>query len=509
MPWIYGTATGYQAIADILSDVMTGTSLHSIDSIDSAGTGYSVGDELTVSGGTATIPAILEVLTVGGSGEVTSVRIRNAGLYTVAPSDPVAVTGGGGSGAEFNLTFDHNGWVKRRAVGTASAVQSAAVNAGGTGYTVGDELTVSGGTASADAVFEVTAAPGGVVSAVVLLRCGNYSVAPSNPASTTGGSGSGCTLDLTFGNGTDQREIVLEGEGSGADEIFAGWRTFSDASSGARNLELFGLTGFGPAETFLNQPGLSPGRHEATTGGCYIVSNDLSNSFWIRVTPRAALFVVKAAVTYSSGHVGLLNPYATEGEWPYPLFICGTTSTRYALPSTTGATTMTGVSNPKAFTGVTLGPGQIRHADGTWRVVNNWDTGGSGGSERTNGILMYPTGRIQTAAIIPDEDEYFLITGFSDHWLTEIPVTDGTQQMRTLPTEDSGGDIFMRVQCTLFDITGSAPQSILGDVDGLFWFPSDGSVAAENRLAEDTTRFFVANLANRTDIWNFYCIQED
>lgn len=78
-------------------------------------------------------------------------------------------------------------------------VDLASINAGGTGYAKGDTLTVSGGTAGEPATAEVLAVASGVVTSVSLLNAGTYSASPSSPASTTtDGSGTGCTLTLTF-----------------------------------------------------------------------------------------------------------------------------------------------------------------------------------------------------------------------------------------------------------------------------------------------------------------------
>lgn len=79
----------------------------------------------------------------------------------------------------------------------ASAV---AIQAGGTGYTVGDVLTVSGGTleaAGTRTTATVTAVSGGVVTAVSLTNPGEWATVPTSPAATTGGTGTGCTLNLT------------------------------------------------------------------------------------------------------------------------------------------------------------------------------------------------------------------------------------------------------------------------------------------------------------------------
>lgn len=73
--------------------------------VDDDGAGYTAGDVLTVVGGTGLLPAELTVETVGGGGEITGVSISNAGLYNVAPTNPVTVTGGTGTGAEFIVTF--------------------------------------------------------------------------------------------------------------------------------------------------------------------------------------------------------------------------------------------------------------------------------------------------------------------------------------------------------------------------------------------------------------------
>jgi hypothetical protein len=70
------------------------------------GTGYAVGNILTVSGGFGQINAELTVSAIGGGGAVTGVTISNAGSYTEIPSNPVNVTGGAGTGATFDIVFE-------------------------------------------------------------------------------------------------------------------------------------------------------------------------------------------------------------------------------------------------------------------------------------------------------------------------------------------------------------------------------------------------------------------
>jgi hypothetical protein len=75
--------------------------------INAAGTGYTAGDTLDVVGGLGPITTELTVTTVNGSGGITGVTISNAGQYAEIPANPVSVTGGSGSAATFNLTFDN------------------------------------------------------------------------------------------------------------------------------------------------------------------------------------------------------------------------------------------------------------------------------------------------------------------------------------------------------------------------------------------------------------------
>lgn len=82
-------------------------------------------------------------------------------------------------------------------------IASAAVVAGGTGYKVGDLLTVSGGTGAARAALvRVATVAAGAVTAVTVEDGGVYSAVPGSGAATTAtsGSGSGCTLNPTGGD---------------------------------------------------------------------------------------------------------------------------------------------------------------------------------------------------------------------------------------------------------------------------------------------------------------------
>lgn len=508
MAFIFGTSPDYQAFADILRRVAIGTSLQNITAIATGGTGYVAGNILTVSGGTSVVAAQIEVLTVGGSGEVLTARIRNAGLYTTTPANDASVTGGSGTGATFTLSWGTNGWTSRRATNCANALQSAAVAVGGTGYAVNDVLTVSGGTFSSQATVRVaTVDGGGAVTSVVVVNQGDYTTAPANPASTTGGSGTGCTLNLTFGSG--EREIILEGSGSGSDEIIVGWKTFFDSASGARNMILHGFTGYEPALPYNDQPGRSPGLETASTGtdqgGCYVPLSNSIVTWWISVTPRRIVFVAKVGTCYGTGHLGFLNPFATAGEWPYPMFIAGSTNNRFTLPSDSTIHT-SGFMDPVSASLSNAGPGLLRTADGQWRSVYNSSIQGSNRLSRSSGEQVYPAGRISSPSGVPSEDSWY---GNSLPWDQFIPSSGipGTQQARLLRTTFSGGDRFVRLPAT---IIGTSPNVIYGEVDGCFWFDAAATgIVPENRFTDGDERFTVFNNGQRGDNWARWALRED
>jgi len=95
--------TLYFDSADDLSTFVNSAKEVASAAIAAGGTGYAVDDILTLVGGTFERVGKLRVTTVT-TGAVTAVSVEEEGAYTVVPTDPVAVTGGSGNDATFNLT---------------------------------------------------------------------------------------------------------------------------------------------------------------------------------------------------------------------------------------------------------------------------------------------------------------------------------------------------------------------------------------------------------------------
>jgi hypothetical protein len=132
------TAGGVQATAS------ASIWLAGITSIANGGTGYSVNDVLTVSGGTFTTAATVTVLTTSG-GVVTSVGVNTNGQYSVAPTNPASFTGGTGAGLTVNLLFNF-------------AATGFTITNAGSGYVEQPTVTFSGGGGSGAAAYATVGA---------------------------------------------------------------------------------------------------------------------------------------------------------------------------------------------------------------------------------------------------------------------------------------------------------------------------------------------------------------
>jgi len=84
------------------------------------------------------------------------------------------------------------------------AVVNIGINAGGTGYVVGDNLTLSGGTGTS-AKLRVESVAAGVITGIILIDAGDYTSGPTSPSGVTGGTGTGATF--TFDN--EVQDIVF------------------------------------------------------------------------------------------------------------------------------------------------------------------------------------------------------------------------------------------------------------------------------------------------------------
>ena len=99
---------------------------------------------------------------------------------------------------------------------TASAIitiLSYTISAGGSGYTVGDTVTLTGGTFTQAWSGTVATVSAGAITSITTVASGSYTVFPTGPAALSGGTGSGATLSTFSGGITSVITITNAGSG--------------------------------------------------------------------------------------------------------------------------------------------------------------------------------------------------------------------------------------------------------------------------------------------------------
>jgi hypothetical protein len=178
-----GTTANYQSL---VGAVTTKTPIHSVGGTD---TNIALALQSKGTGG-IDLAAGSSGVNISNGGTVTAITRISAGTgYTSFPSIAIsAPTTAGGVQAILSLTT--NGMFS----------SAATIQVGGTGYTLSDVVTLVGGTPTGGAAtFTVTGVTAGVITAVTALNFGAYNVLPTAPVSVTGGTGTGATLNPSYG----------------------------------------------------------------------------------------------------------------------------------------------------------------------------------------------------------------------------------------------------------------------------------------------------------------------
>lgn len=203
-----GDGSGAAATIELAYDWAGGASIPGVlgfYALANFGGGYSVGDVLTLVGGTYTRPAKFRVLSVFSGGQIyaddnNKLEVVDYGSYSVVPGygfgSSIAVTGGTGSGATFR------GWW---------ALGEATITAPGANYTSPPTVTVVGGGGT-----------GGAVSAALGL---GISTVPTASSTITG-------LDHLEG-----KEVIVWGDGEDLSPLVVDVQTTYTVTGGQVNLD--------------------------------------------------------------------------------------------------------------------------------------------------------------------------------------------------------------------------------------------------------------------------------
>lgn len=510
--------------------------------VNAGGSGYSVGDKLYVSGGTYSVQAELEV-TGESSGVVTTVQVNNPGIYSAQPSNPVSTTtdGGGtgctidltfsagtgivtavhisdsgvytsqasnpvsqntssgsGTGAKFEITYTDTAWDTELDYEEYEAT-GVAIDTAGTGYTEGDIVTVVGGTFTSATTVEITAVSAGVPTAVAIDDDGNYKTTPSNPASTSGGTGSGLTLTMSWSlSSIELKYLILHNTNTDAYVGFRG-RMYAGAET-AYYIEVSGLTGFtSDSTTWSEQPGFGNQSYAKVplSGG----ASPATVYYWISVSDRRITGAFKVGSVYPNMYAGLLDPFLTAAEYEYPMLALGCQTD--PVPYTYSGAGFAGMNQPAAasYGDAELGPGILRMPDGSHEPVVNWyESGGSPITETTH------------VAVLPGWDGSLPNPSGSNGWYNASSLMSWSTLFRrdlSISIQDYLGrvnDEFVLVPCMLVSQTLGR---LYGTMSGVYAMNPDGEVISEDVIKVGTDVYRVFQNCNKSNRNYYFALKEE
>lgn len=559
MAWITGTGIAdYRAMLDEMITNATSDHLASVSSIVAGGTGYAVDDIITFTDGTFTKAAKLRVTSVS-SCAITGVRVEEGGAYTVDPdltaNSSHTNSGSGNDDATFDLTMNSEPWtVERRAQEAVSATAATA----GSGYTVGDDVTLTmdgggvlgatgeGSTYGVAPVFNVDSVDGGGgITGLSLVTAGHLEETPDVDTGTgglqanvTGGTGTGAVLTVTYQDvGSSQEDVVvLSAPGTtGSEQILTAFRTFQATDESTFNTcfnwQLFGLVEFNSGLALHAQNNISYGLDAAdgsqeTDGGCFMVlkedDSDPDISYWMSVNNRRIILIckVETATTthYSAMYVGHLDPFGTSDEAPYPLWIQGCTSRENSWWGDTVIGRISGLSDVYGVSGKLNGPAQYR-VGGSWETFHNYscNDGGSPSRSATSDFIVFPTGVPTRTPQSDDEITDNPVNGLDFEDIFPTSGSPGVPNVLFRPTPNTGDD--SRPLLPLSPLATDNPTNPVsfvytpyGQLNNCFWVSASDSgtdLSSESTVKIGDDRYRVFQNGNQTQAFSFFAVKEE
>ena len=211
---------------------------------------------------------------------------------------------------------------------TVGGIITAYVVAGGSGYTVGDTLTLTGGTnGNGNATVKVATVSSGVVTNVYILANGTGKYVTAT-FTTSGGTGTGCTIGAT--GATTSTQLLVQG---GLDATQATTDDLIRVNAGGGTTKVFGVAGNGNVSATGTITGTTGSFTNITASGIITSVGDIEAT--------DAIITSRNRATKKSGY-GTIPAKSLVEPYSLGVIVSPTSSTHFigvALDAVTGATT--------------------------------------------------------------------------------------------------------------------------------------------------------------------------
>lgn len=268
----------------------------------------------------------------------------------------------------------------------------------------------------------------------------------------------------------------------GLSQILVGISPFENAGTGWYNLRLNGYTAFDASADFFDQPG---GIKTTPPYGPVLPLTDSSIGYWFFSNGRRVVVITKCGSVYGAAYLGLIQPYASPGQWPYPLFVGGSLYFEDSTgePLSTSVNWLVGTAHSRHTTFAlpfvpllgnnlldipTASSARLRKPDGTWRAF-------MARSDFYNPMTMTPSATIH-------------------------PYAYGFTGMK--PGLDGKYDVFPIV---LFE---RAPDNAFGQLDGVHAITGSG-LSAEALIAIGRDTYIAFSDVTRGTAGDFFAVRID
>lgn len=269
-------------------------------------------------------------------------------------------------------------------------------------------------------------------------------------------------------------ELYVEGPGYSAGyEVYAQLRTYVDAPNNHYCIEARGATEYDAGFMFEAQPGVTP-------DPVYMRVWNAGMTYWMSISDRRFVIIVKCSNTYHSLYAGYFNPFANPVEYPYPYYVAADA----ASPGQFGnlGHTVRSIAFPGS------GAAYMRDPGGIWRNVAVY--AGSAYQTKASGVYtIWPYHSIQGSGASNN--------GTSNTYPPEVA-------MEPLP---GVADSLMMMNCYIMGLEAQA--GILGVLEGVYWIPGN-LMSTEQELTYDgeTFRAFCGISRSIEIPSNFYAVKE-